>query len=185
MLENVPHEPTAPGPALVGRATFLRDVFVCSLGAYGGPEAHMSVFLDQLVIKRRYLREDELIELMALCSVLPGPTSTQVIVAIGYKAGGPWLGLLAMMVWALPAITIMTLLSFLYQGLAARQIPTDLLRFVGPMAVGFVVVAAFRIGGKVVRDVPTAVLLAGGALMTYLVRAPWVFPLALLAGVVF
>lgn len=31
--------------------TFLKDVFTCSLGAYGGPEAHYGVFTDQLVEK--------------------------------------------------------------------------------------------------------------------------------------
>jgi chromate transporter len=55
---------------------FLKDVLICSLSAYGGPEAHMSVFLDQLVSKKHYLEEDELVELIALCSILPGPTST-------------------------------------------------------------------------------------------------------------
>ena len=32
--------------------TFLKDVFICSLGAYGGPEAHYGVFTDQLVVKK-------------------------------------------------------------------------------------------------------------------------------------
>lgn len=32
--------------------TFLKDVLICSLGAYGGPEAHYGVFTDQMVIKK-------------------------------------------------------------------------------------------------------------------------------------
>lgn len=31
----------------VGWGSFLKDVFICSLGAYGGPEAHYGVFTDQ------------------------------------------------------------------------------------------------------------------------------------------
>lgn len=46
--------------------TFLKDVIVCSLGAYGGPEAHYGVFTDQMVIKKQYLDEEELVELIAL-----------------------------------------------------------------------------------------------------------------------
>lgn len=69
--------------------SFLKDVFICSLGAYGGPEAHFSVLLDQMVSKRKYLSETELAELFSLCSILPGPTSTQAIVSMGIKAGGP------------------------------------------------------------------------------------------------
>ncbi len=161
---------------------FLKDVLICSLGAYGGPESHMSVFIDQMVMKRKYLTEAELIELIALCSILPGPTSTQTIVSIGYKTGGPLLAFLTMLVWALPVLTVMTILSFLYQFLAVRDVSYDVLRYIGPMAVGFIIVAAFRIGRKVVTDIPTGLLMLFGAATTYVIRAPWVFPVVLVAG---
>ncbi len=187
-----PSQETASEPGAGGEAetrgkpaaprAFLKDVLVCSLGAYGGPESHMSVFIDQLVVKRKYLTETELIELIALCSILPGPTSTQTIVSIGYKTGGPLLAFATMLVWALPVLVVMTVLSFLYQFLAAREVPHDVLRFIGPMAVGFIVVAAVRIARKVVTDAPTALLMLFGAVSTYLVRAPWVFPVVLAAG---
>lgn len=162
--------------------TFLKDVLICSLGAYGGPEAHVGVFIDQLVTRRKYLSEGELIELVALCSVLPGPTSTQTIVAVGHKTGGPLLALLTMLVWSMPALIMMTLLSFVFQFLVAANLPPDGLRFVGPMAVGFIIVAAFRIGRRVATSRLTAILLVGGGILTYLVRQPWLFPLVLLAG---
>ena len=161
---------------------FLKDVLICSLGAYGGPEAHFSVFLDQMVSKRKYLSEAELVELVALCSILPGPTSTQAIVSMGYKAGGPLLALLTMFVWAIPVMLAMGTLSFLYQFLEAREISFQVLRFIGPMAVGFIIVAAFRIGRKVVTDLPTALLMTGAALATYFFREPWIFPVLLLCG---
>ncbi len=172
---------TPAGPP-VGTVSFLKDVLTCSLGAYGGPEAHMSVFLDQLVVRRRYLTEEELVELIGLCSILPGPTSTQTIVAVGYKTGGPWLALLTMIVWALPVLVVMTALSFLYAFLDARDLSGSILRFVGPMAVGFILVAVWRIGRKVVTDVPTGALMLAGGGLTYFIRAPWIFPAVLLAG---
>ncbi|MGL5257901.1 MAG: chromate efflux transporter [Proteocatella sp.] len=161
---------------------FLKDVFICSLGAYGGPEAHYGVFTDQLVSKKQYLTEEELVELIALCSILPGPTSTQTIVAIGYKEGGPILALLTMLVWAMPVLVLMTLLSFLYQIFEARDISKESLRYIGPMAVGFIVVAAYRIGKKVVKDKLTIGLFFMGLLATYFIRSPWIFPLVLLVG---
>ena len=162
--------------------SFLKDIFICSLGAYGGPEAHYGVFTDQLVIKKKYIAEEDLIELIALCSILPGPTSTQTIVSIGYKTGGPLLAFLTMLVWAFPVLTAMTILSFLYQILPALNLSTDSLRYIGPMAVGFIVVAAFRIGKKVVTDTLTLTLLIFGAITTYFIRAPFIFPLVLIIG---
>jgi chromate transporter len=167
---------------MVSRGAFLKDVLICSLGAYGGPEAHMGVFIDQLVIKKKYLVEEDLIELMALCSILPGPTSTQTIVSIGYKIGGPLLAFFTMLVWALPVIIVMTILSFLYRFLALNNISHEVLRFIGPMAVGFIIVAAYRIGKKVITDKLTILLFLMGAITTYLVRSPWVFPVVLITG---
>ena len=166
----------------VGWREFLLDVLICSLGAYGGPEAHMSVFLDQMVSKKHYLNEEELIELVALCSILPGPTSTQTIVAIGHKTGGPVLAFMTMLVWALPVLVLMTLLSFIYDFLETVQISSAGLRYIGPMAVGFILVASYRIGKKVVVDHFTLFLMIAAGVITYWVRAPWVFPLLLAAG---
>lgn len=162
--------------------TFLKDVLICSLGAYGGPEAHYGVFTDQMVIKKDYLKEDELVELIALCSILPGPTSTQTIVAIGYKIGGPRLALFTMLVWALPVLIVMTALSFLYQMLERMNISQAGLRYIGPMAVGFIIVAALHIGRKVVTDKITMILLIFGGVTTYFIREPWIFPLVLILG---
>lgn len=162
--------------------TFLKDVLVCSLGAYGGPEAHYGVFTDQLVIKKKYLTEEELVELIALTGILPGPSSTQTIVAIGHKVGGPLLGLLTMLVWALPVLIAMTLLSFLSQWLVSMNINQDGLRYIGPMAVGFIIVAAYRIGRKVVTDKVTLALLLFGAITTYFIREAWIYPAVLILG---
>ncbi len=166
----------------VSNNIFLKDVLICSLGAYGGPEAHMGVFMDQMVAKRKYLTEADLIELIALCSILPGPTSTQTIVAIGHKKGGPLLAFLTMLVWAAPVLLVMTALSFLYAFLSAIHVSSDILRFIGPMAVGFIILAAWRIGRKVVTDKMTLILMLFGAVSTYFIRSPWIFPLVLVVG---
>ena len=166
----------------VGWKTFLKDVFICSLGAYGGPEAHYGVFTDQMVIKKKYLTEEELAELIALTAILPGPSSTQTIVSIGYKFGGPLLALLTMLVWAVPVLILMTLLSFMSAFLNEMNISKDWLRYIGPMAVGFIVVAAYRIGKKVIKDKVTLGLLLFGSITTYFIREPWIYPLVLILG---
>ncbi|WP_057977925.1 chromate efflux transporter [Caloramator mitchellensis] len=158
--------------------TFLKDVFICSMGAYGGPEAHYGVFTEQLVVKKKYLTEEELVELIALTGILPGPSSTQTIVAIGHKIGGPILAFLTMLVWALPIITFMTILSFL----SSKNISKEAFQYIGPMAVGFIIVAAYRIGRKVATDKVTLLLLILGAVTTYFIRKPWIYPLVLIFG---
>lgn len=163
-------------------SSFLKDVFVCSLGAYGGPEAHYGVFTDQLIIKKQYITEEELLELIALTQALPGPSSTQAIIAIGYKLGGPLLGLLTFLVWAIPAILIMTALSFVYYLFSNTNTSSDVLRFIGPMAVGFIVVASIRIGKKILRKLISIILFMIALVVTIFIREVWVFPILLLFG---
>ena len=163
-------------------SSFLKDVLICSLGAYGGPEAHYGVFTDQMIVKKKYLSEDELVELIALTGILPGPSSTQTIISIGYKVGGPLLALLTLMVWALPAIVIMTVLSFMYDVLVRVNLDANGLRYIGPMAVGFIVVASYRIGKKVIKGYLTLSLFLMAGIITFFFREPWVFPLVLLVG---
>jgi len=135
-----------------------------------------------MVHKKGYLTEEELIELLALNGMLPGPTSTQTIVSIGYKTGGPLLALLTLLVWALPVIALMTAASFAYGVLEQRGLTTSVLRFIGPMAVGFIIYAAVKIGRKVVMDRITALLFVLSALVTFFFRQPWVFPVVLILG---
>ncbi|MDY0287469.1 MAG: chromate efflux transporter [Sphaerochaeta sp.] len=165
-----------------GWMTFLKDVLICSLGAYGGPEAHYGVFVDQMVVKKEYLTEEEIAELIALTSILPGPSSTQTIVSIGYKVGGPFLALLTLLVWAVPVLIVMTLLSFVSGFLDTMNVSRDGLRYIGPMAVGFIIVAAYRIGRKVVTNKMTLGLLLFGAITTYFIRQPWIYPVVLVLG---
>lgn len=166
----------------VSKTVFLKDVFFCSLGAFGGPESHMSVFLDQLVRKKKYLTEEDLIELIALCSILPGPTSTQTITSVGYRTGGPVLASLTMLVWALPILLFMGALSFAYALAGRLSFLQETLRYIGPMAAGFVVVAALRIGRKVVKDRFTAAILLFSGAVSYFFHQPWMFPLLLAGG---
>ena len=163
-------------------STFLKDVLICSLGAFGGPEAHYGVFMQQMVVKKNYLSEEELLELIALTGVLPGPSSTQAIIAIGYKMGGPKLGLLTLLVWALPIVLFMTLLSFAFEFLVNNNLSLNIVRYVGAMAIGFILLATFRISKKVIKDNLTLSLFIFSAVLSYLFRSAWIYPILLLIG---
>ena len=68
------------------------------LTSFGGPVAHLGYFREEYVRRRRWITEDAFADLVALCQFLPGPTSSQVGVAIGILRAGlrgavaSWLG---------------------------------------------------------------------------------------------
>jgi chromate transporter len=160
---------------------YLKDVFLCSLVAFGGPEAHLGVFLDRLVQKKKYLSEKALLEWMALCSFLPGPTSTQVITAIGLEKGGRSLAILTLMVWAMPALCLMTLIA-LIPALIDKNSFANITSFLAPMAAGFVGWAAWVLGKKVVINPLSFGLWGCGLAIALLSITPWAIPVAFCVG---
>lgn len=170
--------------ASVNWPPFLLDVFVCSLGAYGGPEAHFGIFARHMVRARGYLSEQELGELVGLTTLLPGPSSTQTLVAIGYKVGGPLLAFLTLIVWALPVCLLVTGLTFAYDAIAGLKLSARILEPVGALAIAFVFSAAWDLGRKVLRGPAELVLWLVAAVVSFFFRSLWVFPLLLAAGAV-
>jgi len=161
---------------------FLRDVLILSVTAFGGPQGHMAMYLDTLVKKRGYLNEHELLELYALCQILPGPTSTQTITSIGYRIGGPNLAYLTLLIWMLPAVTIMTLAAILIVFFNEMNIPLDFLRFIQPMAVGIVAFSAYRIASKVINTNLGFFLMILSALGSFYMPSPILLPILLILG---
>lgn len=159
------------------RIVFLKDAFVLGLTAFGGPQMHFAMFLERLVKKKRYLTEDELMEINGLCQVLPGPSSTQTITAIGFKLGGPNLAFLTLLAWMLPGAIIMTILTISPKFLASGH-----LKFLQPMVIGFIAYASFTMY-KLLRPDPvnyTVLILACAA--GILIKSPMVFPICLVLG---
>lgn len=161
---------------------FLRDVALLSVSAFGGPQGHFGMFLDLFVEKRRYLKEDDLIELYALCQVLPGPTSTQTITALGFKIGGPNLAYLTLLVWTLPAFCIMTAAAIFVITAQDMDISLDFLRFVEPIAVGIVAYSSFKIAAKVVHTNLGVGLMIFSAFASFAFKSPYAFPILIIFG---
>lgn len=162
---------------------YLKDVLLLALSAFGGPQAHMAMMFDLMVGKRGYLTEEELIELNALCQILPGPTSTQTITAIGYRIGGANLAYLTLLVWIIPAVSLMTTAGILISTLSANNISIEFTKYIQPMAVGFVSYAAYKISSKVVKTYTGIIIMVFSAVASYFFSSPYIFPLILiLAG---
>ena len=162
---------------------FLRDTLTLSLTAFGGPQAFLAMLLEQMVKQRAYISEEELWELNALCNMLPGPSSTQLISAIGYRVGGPNLAYLALVVWILPATLIMILAAILIIFLEENTPGAlNFARFIQPMAIGFIIFAAQKTIGKMIQTTEAMVLVLISTFISFFYSSPYIFPMLLLGG---
>lgn len=161
---------------------FLKDIFIISVTAFGGVTATFALFLDYLVKKRGYLTEEELIEMNALCQILPGPSSTQILCGLAYKIGGAPFAFLTLFVWAIPGVALMTTFAILMSNIQSKELSTEFTRFIQPIAVGFVGVAAYRICIKVIHTKSSFILLVISAVVTVFTSSPYLFPILILCG---
>src|SRR5258705_10686995 len=127
---------------LLRHIPFLKAVFIYSVTAFGGPQAHIGMMLKTFVHRRPYVTEQELMEYTAFCQLLPGASSTQTLTLIGYKRGGVILAVLTLIIWILPACIMMGALSFLVHYIDKKALDADIFKFIRPMAAGFLVYAA-------------------------------------------
>src|SRR5215207_7754382 len=144
---------------LLRHIPFLKAVFVHSLTAFGGPQAHIGMMLKTFVHRRPYVTELELMEYNAFCQLLPGASSTQTLTLIGYKRGGVPLAVLTLIIWILPASILMGAFSFLLHYFDVRGVDLRVFKFIQPMAVGFLAFAAFRIYKISVNNLITYVIM--------------------------
>ncbi|WAC15459.1 chromate efflux transporter [Dyadobacter pollutisoli] len=158
------------------------DILLLSLTAFGGPQVHLMMMIERLVRKRRYITEEELLELQALCQVLPGPSSTQTVTAIGLKIGGQPLAYLSLIVWSLPAMILMTTAAIGIHYLERNSISLGFTRFVGPMAVAFLMYGAWAIARKVIHNAQGWSFLIISTMLAYLYPSPYMTPVLIISG---
>ncbi len=161
MQDNtVPSSESKKGrPAEVFRA-FLQLGFV----SFGGPIAHLGYFQSEFVRRRKWIDEKTYADLVALCQFLPGPASSQVGLALGWKRAGIRGAVAAWLGFTLPSAILM--IAFAYGLRSAGNLAhagwVQGLKIAAAAVVAQAVVAMAR---KLCPDLPRAVIAAGAAVI--------------------
>ncbi|MDQ7830054.1 MAG: chromate efflux transporter [Armatimonadota bacterium] len=158
-------------------ALFLRLGFT----AFGGPAAHIAMMRDEVVRRRRWLSDQEFLDLLGATNLIPGPNSTEMAIHIGYTRAG-WPGLVAGgAAFILPAALIALAMARAYVRYGTTPEATALLYGVKPVIIAIVAHALLGLGRAALRGpLPTVVALITLALFFLGVNELW---LLLLAGV--
>ncbi len=143
-------------PALPDRSPLPRllevTLFFLRLGAtaFGGPAAHIAMMHDEVVQRRRWLTDQEFLDLLGITNLIPGPNSTEMAIHLGYRRAG-WMGLVAAGVaFITPAMLIVILLAWVYVRLGTTAEAGWLLYGVKPIMIAIVGKALWDLGRKAV-----------------------------------
>jgi chromate transporter len=165
-----------PVPEVLGAALRL------GLSSFGGPIAHLGYFERTYVRERNWVTSSQYAELVSLCQILPGPTSSQVSLLIGLHRAG-WLGALA--AWL--GFTLPSALLMYASASYAPTVPSPALRAAlhGLMLTAVVVVAqaVWSMSRTLAPDLPRRVIAIAAGLLAWFQHGSLAQFVALGAGV--
>jgi chromate transporter len=146
--------------------------------AFGGPAAHIAMMRHEVVERRRWMDEQEFLDLMGATNLIPGPNSTELAIHIGRVRAG-WRGLLvAGVCFILPAALIVLVFAWTYARYGSAPRAQDLLYGIVPVVIAVIVQALWGLLKTAVKG-PLTALVGVAALVLYLSGVP---EIPLLAG---
>jgi chromate transporter len=149
--------------------------------AFGGPVAHLGYFHRTLIVRHKWLDEHSYAELVALCQLLPGPSSSQVGIGIGFAKAG-WRGAIAAWIgFTLPSAILMTAFGLGVHHFGS-SVPQWLLHGLILVAVPVVAQAVWLMSKQLCPDWPRRSIAGAVALAALWLQPATLQPLLIVAG---
>jgi len=170
------HEPSPRSQATLGEVatSFLR----LGTTAFGGPAAHIALMRSELVVRRGWVSEQELLDLIGGASLLPGPTSTQVALMLARRRSG-WAGLIVGGVcFIVPSMLLVLALSWGYVRYGNTTAGVGVLYGIKPVVVAIIATAVAGLARTAIKRA-LLVVVAAFAMAAYFLG---VSPLLILIG---
>jgi len=150
--------------------------------AFGGPAAHIALMREEIVRRRRWVTDERFLDLVGMANLIPGPTSTEVSIYLGYVRAG-WPGLIAAGVCFIgPAMLLVLALAWLYVRYGATPSAAAALYGITPVIIAIVAHALWALGRTAVKGLVLAVI--GAAVLGLALAGVNVLVLLLGGGVV-
>ena len=125
--------------------------FKLGLFAFGGPAAHIAMMEEEIIQKRKWLTQQEFLDLIGATNIIPGPNSTEMTMHCGYKRGGT-LGLfVAGFSFIFPAVIITLILAYLYVEYGSLPAVAPFVKGITPAVLAVIAAAVFKLGKKALK----------------------------------
>jgi chromate transporter len=123
-----------------------REWLRIGLTGFGGPPAHITLLRDLVVRRKGWMDPRAFEDANAACSLLPGPSSTQLSIFCAYRVGGSAGAVVGGLGFVVPAVLMVLALSVLFLASA----PPEWVRGAGAGAGAAVAAVAVRAGSELV-----------------------------------
>lgn len=132
--------------------------FKLSLTAFGGPAVHISLMHDETVKRRKWLTDQQFLDLVGAVNLIPGPNSTEMAIHIGYLRAG-WPGLIVGgFCFIVPAALMVLGFAAAYVRLGTLPQAQWLLYGIKPVVIAVIIQAIWSLGQKAIKNAFMAVM---------------------------
>jgi chromate transporter len=140
----------------------LRELaaFFLRLGttAFGGPAGHIAMMEDELVRRRKWLSREKFLDLLGASNLIPGPSSSELAIYIGYLRGGlPGL-LIAGICFILPAACMVGALAWAYVHFGKLPDISGILYGIKPVVIAIILQALWGLSRTAIKTTFLAVV---------------------------
>ena len=112
--------------------------FLISLITFGGGSTIIALLQKKFVEKLKWIDESEMLEMVALAQTVPGATSINTTMLIGYKLLGPLGAITCAIASTLPPFLIISIITPFYDQICSNSIATNALRGIRACAAALV-----------------------------------------------
>ncbi|MDQ4106962.1 MAG: chromate efflux transporter, partial [Actinomycetota bacterium] len=135
--------------------------------AFGGPAAHVAMMREEVVSRRKWMDDQEFLDLVGATNLIPGPNSTELAIHLGRVRAG-WRGLLvAGACFIVPAALIVLVFAVLYDRYGSTPEVERILYGVIPVIIAVIAHALWGLLRTAVKD-PLTGAVGAAALVLYL-----------------
>ena len=132
--------------------------FRLGVTAFGGPAAHIAMMHDEVVKRRKWLSDQEFLDLVGATNLIPGPNSTEMAIHIGFLRAR-WAGLVVGgACFIVPAMVIVMVLAWAYVRFGTTPQAEWLLYGVKPVVIAIIGQALWSLGQKAVKGLLMAIV---------------------------
>jgi chromate transporter len=132
-------------------STLFMKIFRLGATAYGGP-AMIGQIKQTVVNQYAWLKEEEFLQGMALCQLIPGATMVQMVTYVGYRLRGFWGALISAVAFIFPAFIALLILSMFYFKMETIPFIHALFKGLGAIVVAIVLNASITLGKPIIKD---------------------------------
>lgn len=147
---------------------------------FGGPAGQISIMHTEVVERKKWVSEGRFLHALNYCMMLPGPEAQQLATYLGWLMHGTWGGITAGLLFIIPSLFFMTVLSWLYISFGELVLVKGLMYGIKPAVVAIVAYAMLNIGRKTIKNWFSAVLAVFAFAALYFFGIP--FPLVIISA---